>query len=126
MLEAINKIGSLINGPILGVFLLGLFTYRVNGNGACIGLLVGFLLNVILWIFFPAVSWLWWNVFGFVATYYTGITHSFIISRNHAYIDSHNWSISKFKFKQAWINRYIILLLWFVSIFLVCLAFNYY
>ena len=126
VLEAINKIGSLINGPILGVFLLGLFTYRVNGNGACIGLLVGFLLNIVLWIFFPSVSWLWWNVFGFIATYHTGIVHSYIISRNNSYNESNIWSIYKFRFKFTWIKRYIILLLWFVFIFLICLAFNYY
>ena len=126
VLEAINKIGSLINGPILGVFLLGLFTYRVNGNGACIGLLVGFLLNIVLWIFFPSVSWLWWNVFGFIATYHTGIVHSYIISRNNSYNKSNIWSIYKFRFEFAWIKRYIILLLWFVFIFLICLAFNDY
>ena len=126
VLEAINKIGSLINGPILGVFLLGLFTYRVNGNGACIGLLVGFLLNIVLWIFFPSISWLWWNVFGFITTYCTGIVYSYIISRNNSYNKSNIWSIYKFRFKFAWIKRYIILVLWFVLIFLVCLAFNYY
>ena len=126
VLEAINKVGSLINGPILGVFLLGIFTCRVNGNGACIGLIVGFSLNIVLWIFFPAISWLWWNVFGFVATYYTGILHSFIISRNKSHKNSYNWSIYEFKFKRNWINRYIILLLWFVLIFLICLTFNYF
>ena len=126
VLEAINKIGSLINGPILGVFLLGLFTHRVNGDGACVGLLVGFLLNIILWIFFPAISWLWWNVFGFIATYNTGISYSYIVSRNNSYNKSNIWSIKKFQFKFTWIKRYIILLLWFVLIFLICLAFNYY
>ena len=88
--------------------------------------LVGFLLNIILWIFFPAVSWLWWNVFGFMSTYYTGIMHSHIISRNNTYNKSNIWSIDKFRFKFAWIKRYIILLLWFVFIFLICLAINYY
>ena len=35
VLVAINKIGSLVNGPVLGVFMLGLLTKRSNGSGAC-------------------------------------------------------------------------------------------
>lgn len=73
VLEAINKIGSLINGPILGVFLLGLFT-RITGNFCVLsGLLVGFFTNVILWVFIPNISWLWWNVIGFIVTMLTGL-----------------------------------------------------
>jgi len=68
ILVAINKIGSLINGPVLAVFFLGIFTTRTTGTGACAGLLLGFILNLSLWQFMPSVSWLWWNVFGFFAT----------------------------------------------------------
>ena len=34
VLVTINKIGSLINGPVLGVFVLGILTRRCNGLGA--------------------------------------------------------------------------------------------
>ena len=46
VLVAINKIGSLVNGPVLGVFMLGLLTKRSNGSGACTGLLFGFFINI--------------------------------------------------------------------------------
>ncbi len=68
VLEAINKIGSLANGPILGVFALGLLTRRVRGVHAITGLLAGVLVNGLCWRYLPDVSWLWWNVFGFVVT----------------------------------------------------------
>lgn len=72
VLEAINIIGSLINGPVLGVFALGLLTRRARGPGAIAGLLSGFAFNLWCWAYLPALSWLWWNVFGFVITMVLG------------------------------------------------------
>jgi len=68
VLEAINKIGSLANGPILAVFTLGLLVPRSTGTSVCLGLLAGILVNAWLWLFAPQVSWLWWNVTGFLIT----------------------------------------------------------
>jgi SSS family solute:Na+ symporter len=62
----------LINGPLLAVFLMGMLTQRVNGQGALIGLITGFSFNVVLWKWAPDISWLWWNVIGFIATYAIG------------------------------------------------------
>ncbi|VUD40921.1 Sodium/glucose cotransporter [Thalassocella blandensis] len=73
VLEAINKIGSLINGPILAVFALGVFSRRCESVGAVAGLLMGFCSNVVLWIFAPEVSWLWWNVSGFAVAVFVGM-----------------------------------------------------
>ena len=72
IIESINKIGSLINGPLLAVFLMGMLTRRVNGQGATGGLIVGFALNLLLWKYAPKISWLWWNVVGFFMAYGTG------------------------------------------------------
>ena len=41
VIVAVNKVGSLINGPILGVFMLGLFTKSVTGGGARLGFVAG-------------------------------------------------------------------------------------
>ena len=68
VIVAINKIGSLMNGPVLGTFLLGIFTKKTNGQGACIGLISGILSNLYFWIYMPGVSWLWWNVIGMFST----------------------------------------------------------
>ncbi len=68
VLVAINKIGSLLNGPLLALFLLAAFLPRVGEGAALIGLLGGILLNGLLWLGAPGVSWLWWNVFGCLGT----------------------------------------------------------
>ncbi len=67
VLEAINKIGSLANGPILAVFALGMATRWASGPGVIAGLVGGLLFNAAFWLFLPQVSWLWWNLFGFIA-----------------------------------------------------------
>lgn len=79
VLVAINKIGSLINGPVLGVFLLGLLTKRTTGTGATIGLIAGFVFNLLCWLYLPQVSWLWWNVFGLVVCMVVGFGLSYLL-----------------------------------------------
>ena len=78
VLEAINKIGSLANGPILAVFMLGFFVERVNGPLATFGLLLGIAVNGVLWIAAPSVSWLWWNPIGFAAAFLIPVVISFL------------------------------------------------
>jgi SSS family solute:Na+ symporter len=72
IIESINKIGSLINGPLLAVFLMGMLNRRVNGPGAIFGLVAGFSGNLWLWKYAPTISWLWWNVIGFFVTFALG------------------------------------------------------
>ena len=76
IIESVNKIGSLANGPILALFLMGILTRRVNSQGAVVGLVAGFAGNVALWIYAPNVSWLWWNVIGFAGSFLTGAVTS--------------------------------------------------
>jgi SSS family transporter len=73
VLELVNKIGSAFYGPILATFWLGMLTRKGNQTGAIVGLLAGVGCNVYLWQFYgAAVSWLWWNVFGFLVTFICG------------------------------------------------------
>ncbi len=73
VLELVNKIGSAFYGPILAVFWLGILTRRGSQTGAVIGLAAGVAFNLFLWQFFgSAVSWLWWNVFGFLVSFGVG------------------------------------------------------
>jgi SSS family solute:Na+ symporter len=81
IIESINKIGSLINGPLLAVFLMGMLTRRVNGPGATAGLIVGFGVNLLLWKYAPKISWLWWNVIGFFIAYAIGYLISLAFSK---------------------------------------------
>lgn len=72
VIESVNKIGSIINGPLLAVFLMGVLSRRINSRGAVSGFASGFVANLLLWKFAPQVSWLWWNVIGFVMAYLGG------------------------------------------------------
>jgi SSS family solute:Na+ symporter len=116
VLVAINKIGSLINGPVLGVFALGVLTRRCNGTGARAGLAAGFTLNLLCWQFLPQVSWLWWNVFGLLATLIIGYAASLAGARPAQDISALVWSrarYAQFGFKVNWLPRYTLLLGWF-------------
>lgn len=69
VIEGINKIGSVFYGPILAAFLLAVLSRRATGRGVLVGLVVGVGVNLVLWLGFePAVSWLWWNATGCLAT----------------------------------------------------------
>lgn len=63
----INAVGSVLYGPILAVFLLGILTRTVSARGIKVGVLAGIAVNVFLWIR-TEVAWSWWNVTGFFAT----------------------------------------------------------
>jgi SSS family solute:Na+ symporter len=78
VIESVNKIGSLINGPLLAVFLMGMLSRRVNGQGALLGLVAGFSGNLWLWRYAPDISWLWWNVIGFLVAYAAGYAISLV------------------------------------------------
>lgn len=79
VLEAINKIGSLANGPILAVFVLGFFVRRVAGTAAIAGLLAGILFNSWCWLTLPEVSWLWWNPMGFAVAVLSALVTSYLL-----------------------------------------------
>ena len=68
VIEAINKVGSALYGPILGVFLLAIFKNRTSALGVNIGLLTGMLLNLYFWLYEPQIFWMWWNFIGLLVT----------------------------------------------------------
>ena len=124
VLIAINKIGSLINGPIIGVFLLGILTKKINGDSAFIGIISGFLCNLFCWIYLDNVSWLWWNVIGFVVTFKIALIHNFFF-RNYELNNTCIWSMKLLYLSglnKTWIKRYIYLFIWFILIF-ICIFF---
>ncbi len=114
-----NKIGSLSNGPILGVFLLGILTKRVNGNGAVIGLILGFIINLIFWVYIPEVSWPWWNMIGCLVCFAVGYIFSFIQKEDkniEEFTYKHFKKSSHEHFKVNWKKYYWILGAWGVMI----------
>ena len=63
LVEAVNILGSLFYGTMLGIFLLAFYVKRVGGRATFIAALVGE--GIVLYFFaFTGISWLWYNVIG--------------------------------------------------------------
>jgi len=76
LLEATNKVISLVGGPLIGIFLLGMLVPRSTARGALVGWISGLL--VTLWVCFGTdVSFLWYALIGTFVT----MTVGYIVSR---------------------------------------------
>jgi solute:Na+ symporter, SSS family len=65
LVEAVNRLGSLFYGTLLGIFLLAFYFKRVSGTAAFIGAAVGE--TAVLYCFmFTKIAFLWYNVVGAV------------------------------------------------------------
>ena len=127
VIVAINKIGSLMNGPVLGTFLLGIFTKKANGQGACIGLISGILSNLYFWVYMAGVSWLWWNVIGMFSTLIIGYLFSLSFpskkSKNEVVWSKHFFS--SLDLSTLTYLRYLALILWaFILFFFLLIVFE--
>jgi Na+/proline symporter len=63
LIVAVNMLGSLFYGSLLGVFVVAFFLRRADGNAAFYGLLTGEAAVLATWKF-TGVSFLWYNVVG--------------------------------------------------------------
>jgi SSS family transporter len=73
------SIASLINGPILGVFLVGTFLRRVSQPPALIGMLVS--IGSMLYVFFATkIAWTWYVFLGSLITFVAAWAASFAFS----------------------------------------------
>ncbi len=66
LVEAVNILGSLFYGTVLGVFMLAFFFKRVGGTSAFAAAVFGEAI-VLCMFFFTDISFLWYNVFGCLA-----------------------------------------------------------
>jgi SSS family solute:Na+ symporter len=63
LVEAVNLVGSLFYGSLLGVFVLAFFFRRVTGTGAFVGMIAGEA-AIFAAFFLTGISFLWYNVIG--------------------------------------------------------------
>ncbi len=113
VIESINKIGSIFYGPIAAIFILGIFFKRVISRDVLIGGIVGVSLNAFV-VFGPYhVSWLWWNVTGFLSTCITGLALSLIQKRTAS-----EKFIKGPKDKKSWMPIYLFLIIYGMFIIL--------
>ena len=72
LVEAVNEVGSIFYGALLGVFLLAFLVKRATAAGAFYGLIFS-MLAVLAVSRFTEIAWLWYNVVGTVAVLLVGL-----------------------------------------------------
>ena len=65
LVEAVNRLGSLFYGTILGIFLVGFFIKKIGGHATFIAAILAEL-TVLTCYFFTSIPYLWFNVIGSV------------------------------------------------------------
>lgn len=113
IIEAINKVGSLFYGPVLAAFVLGILIKRTSATGVKFGVLGGVAVNFVLWIGFPEVSWLWWNLAGCLSAIAIGYFLSFIYPNTNPSVPALKAGEGK---GSGWRNGYIVLVVYFFAI----------
>lgn len=81
VIEVINKVSSVFYGPILAAFVLAILTKKTHALGANIGIVVGVLFNMYLWLYVPEIFWFWWNAIGCLVTIGVAMVVSYVIKR---------------------------------------------
>ena len=72
LIEAVNRLGSLFYGSLLGVFTLAFFFPSVGGTGAFFGMIAAEA-AIFAAYFFTGISFLWYNVIGCLMVVGTGL-----------------------------------------------------
>ncbi|MCG8604458.1 sodium/solute symporter [bacterium] len=108
VIESINKIGSAFYGPVLAAFLIGVLSKSVNSFGMIFGILAGVVLNLILWLAFPGIHWMWWNVFGcLTAIAVAWLSTRFTAPPNQLTIAQYTlWQQDIYEREKSWRLRY--------------------
>ena len=83
LIEAVNIVGSLFYGGMLGVFMLAFFFKKVGANGAFYGVLAGEAVIFAAFLF-TKIAFLWYNVVGCVVVIGTGVVVSRVFDNREA------------------------------------------
>ena len=75
------SVASLINGPILGVFLVGTFLKKAREIHALIGMSVSICLMLII-LFGTPIAWTWYALIGSLTTFFVAFLASLFIKNN--------------------------------------------
>ena len=78
LIEAVNILGSLFYGTVLGIFILAFLVKRVKGTAAFVAGLIGECLVLWMWQY-TTISYLWYNVFGALGVVATGVVITMVI-----------------------------------------------
>ena len=87
LIVAVNVVGSLFYGSLLGCFVLAFGFRRVRGTATFVGMLAGE--AAIFWAFlFTGISWLWYNVIGCVVVVGTALAITYLAPESGASAES--------------------------------------
>jgi SSS family solute:Na+ symporter len=115
VIEGINKIGSAFYGPILASFVVGVVSRRHNAPGIVAGVVAGVAFNISLWLFVPRIHWMWWNLFGFVATVaVSAVVSSLTAPPDLDKIEHYTLADGFLKAERPWMRTYGLLVGFFV------------
>jgi SSS family transporter len=116
VIEAINKVGSLLYGPIFAAFLLGILTRWATPLGVKLGVVAGIALNLFLWLGVPQLSWLWWNAAGMAAA----VAAALAVSRLRPQAARTVELAPEPPPRLHWPTRYVLIALYFIAIVAFC------
>ncbi len=109
----INAIGSMLYGPILAAFLIGMWTKSVGARSVKVGVVAGIIFNLFL-LKFTELSWLWWNVSGFMSTFFIAFLISIILGTKDPGKSSVNDLIEEEDTSsKTWPKIYVMVVLYF-------------
>lgn len=80
LIEAVNILGSLFYGTILGIFLVAFYFKRVQGNAVFYAALLSEIITFIIWLN-DGISFLWLNVLGVIFTVFFSMFFQFAMNR---------------------------------------------
>jgi SSS family solute:Na+ symporter len=128
VVESINMIGSAFYGPILAAFLVGVLSQRVNSAGIFAGVLIGIATNLVLWVWFPGVFWMWWNLFGLLAAVLASFLVSLVTpSRPAQEVRPYTLAGSGFfRDQKFWQRGYSLLLVYFLALLGIVFGLDYF
>ncbi len=78
LIQAVNIVGSLVYGTMLGVFVTAFFLKRVGSNHVFVALVLSQILVVALW-WFSELAFLWYNLVGCLSVMAMGIVFSYVL-----------------------------------------------
>ncbi len=80
VVDAVLAVASFTNGPILGLFFLGVLTRRVGPRGALVGVVTGIGFMLFVWLRL-GISWQWYVLLGSTVTFVSGLAASLMLER---------------------------------------------
>lgn len=121
VIEAINKIGSAFYGPILAAFLLGVVSRRITTKGIFWGIVSGVVFNVLLWIQFSGIYWMWWNLIGCGLA--AAVAWLLSLGKDERSHETYSINVSTiWVSEKAWLGKYAFLVAYFILILVITLV----